>query len=73
MLNTGDNPEAPAPREMIDLEVYRERLNFICDRHHQSGTLYKQYNLFIFLIKADGTNLATSSFVCVHCFDICFG
>ena len=22
MLDTGDNPDAPAPREMIDLEVY---------------------------------------------------
>lgn len=23
MLDTGENPEAPQPREMIDLEVYR--------------------------------------------------
>ena len=24
MLDTGDNPDAPAPREMIDLEVHFE-------------------------------------------------
>lgn len=26
MLDTGENPEAPQPREMIDLEVYRRIL-----------------------------------------------
>lgn len=26
ILNTGDNPDAPAPREMIDLEVRRRRI-----------------------------------------------
>ena len=25
MLDTGDNPDAPAPREMIDLEVGRDK------------------------------------------------
>ena len=25
MLDTGDNPDAPAPREMIDLEVNFEK------------------------------------------------
>lgn len=26
MLDTGDNPDAPAPREMIDLEVFTKKM-----------------------------------------------
>jgi V-type H+-transporting ATPase subunit a len=34
MLDTGENPEAPQPREMIDLEVSKHMCQpLVCDAH----------------------------------------
>ena len=43
MLDTGDNPDAPAPREMIDLEV--------CILKHTYNTFYAFSSMSIFLFK----------------------